>query len=156
MSARTSLLVDVAIILALIFVGIVGYRLSPLLLPDIDITVTPEPGCDLQKRACSALLPEGGRVHLALTPRPIPVVEPMDVVVELENTMADGVSVDFAGVSMNMGMNRQPLERLKPGRFAGRATLPVCVTGSMAWEATVLVVRGRTHIAVPFRFEVGH
>jgi hypothetical protein len=57
---------------------------------------------------------------------------------------------------MNMGFNRPALAPAGPGRFAGQATLPVCVTGRMTWQATVLVEAGRTRIAVPFRFDAGH
>jgi hypothetical protein len=64
--------------------------------------------------------------------------------------------VDFAGVSMNMGFNRPALVPAGPGQFTGQATLPVCVTGRMTWQATVLVEAGRTRIAVPFRFDAGH
>ena len=94
-------------------------------------------------------------MRLNLMPRPIPVIEPIQVEVTLEGVDANRVSVDFAGVSMNMGLNRQQLEKQAAGRFVGRATLPVCITGTMIWEATVLVEAGRKRIAVPFRFEVG-
>jgi hypothetical protein len=66
------------------------------------------------------------------------------------------VPVDFAGVSMNMGFNRPALAQAGPGRFAGQAVLPVCVTGRMTWQATVLIDAGSRRIAVPFRFEAGH
>ncbi|MFN4148266.1 MAG: hypothetical protein ACK4E4_01795, partial [Rhodocyclaceae bacterium] len=104
---------------------------------------------------CSANLPEG-RLSFALMPRPIPVATPLDVEVELEGLHAERVKVDFAGVEMSMGYNRQTLRALGNGRFAGKATLPVCVTGRMLWQATVLVETGSQRIAVPFRFEAGH
>ena len=37
MPARKSLLVDSAMILALILIGVIGYKLSPLLLPKADV-----------------------------------------------------------------------------------------------------------------------
>jgi hypothetical protein len=42
------------------------------------------------------------------------------------------------------------------GRYSGRTTLPVCVTGRMIWQATVLADIGSRRVAVPFRFEAGH
>lgn len=151
-----SLLVDSAMILALVLIGVVGYKLSPLLLPKADLTVSPEGGCDLQSGSCGAVLPQGGRLKFSLSPRPIPVSDPIALVVALEGMEADRVTVDFAGVSMNMGFNRPRLAPGGPGRFVGQATLPVCVTGRMVWQATVLVETGQTRIAVPFRFEAGH
>lgn len=156
MPVSKSLLVDSAMILALVLVAVVGYKLSPLLMPRADATANPDPGCDLQLGFCGAPLPGGGRLRFSLTPRPIPVVEPLAVAVEIDGMAAENVSVDFAGVSMNMGFNRPALAQSGPGRFAGQATLPVCVTGRMTWQATVLVESGRQRIAVPFRFEAGH
>lgn len=143
-------------ILALILIGVVGYKLSPLLLPRADVTANPDPGCDLQHGPCAAALPQGGRLRFTLAPRPIPVTAPLEMLVELEGVAAEKVAVDFAGVSMNMGFNRPALAPAGSGRFAGQATLPVCVTGRMTWQATVLVETGRTRVAVPFRFEAGH
>lgn len=154
MSPSKSLLVDSTIILALILVGIAAYQFSPLLMPKVDITVEPAPGCDLHQSSCAALLPQGGRLTLSLAPRPVAVMVPLEVEVLLEGVEADRVAVDFAGVTMNMGLNRQNLSG-RDGRFSGRATLPVCVTGRMAWLATVLVETGSTRMAIPFRFDAG-
>lgn len=156
MELRKSLLVDSAVVLSLILVGVVGYKLSPLLLPRADVSVSPLPGCDLQAGPCEARLPEGGVVRLTLSPRPIPVTAPLDLLVEMQGMAASRVEVDFAGVTMNMGFNRPRLVSAGDGRFQGQTQLPVCVTGRMTWQATVLVERGRQRIAVPFRFEAGH
>lgn len=156
MSVSKSLLVDSAMVLTLILVGIVGYKLSPLLLPKADVTVSPEAGCDLQQGACAAVFPAGGKLRFSLTPRPVPVTTPLQMTVELEGMQADKVAVDFAGVSMNMGFNRPLLDATAAGRYAGQTTLPVCVTGRMTWQATVLVESGQQRIAVPFRFDAGH
>lgn len=156
---RQSFLVDSAMILALILIGVVGYKASPLLLPKAEITATPDPACDLHRGACRVSLPSGGSLSFSLTPRPIPVVVPIEMTVELEGASADRVAVDFAGVSMNMGFNRPglvPVAGSEGRRFTGQATLPVCVTGRMTWQATVLVESGVQRIAVPYRFDAGH
>ncbi|MHB1429921.1 MAG: hypothetical protein ACYC5U_03815 [Rhodocyclaceae bacterium] len=155
MPARKSLLVDSAMILALILIGVIGYKLSPLLLPKADLFLQPDPGCDLQRASCAAALPDGGRLRFALTPRPIPVTRPLDVAVEIEGLRADKVAVDFAGVDMSMGYNRITLQSVDAQRYVGQTTLPVCVTGRMLWQATVLVDAGSQRVAVPFRFEAG-
>jgi hypothetical protein len=156
MPASKSLLVDSAMILALILVGMVGYKLSPLLLPKADVYLQPEPGCDLHQASCTTALPAGGRLRFSLTPRPIPVTRALEVTVEFEGARADKVAVDFAGVDMSMGYNRIALQAVDTQRHVGQTTLPVCVTGRMLWQATVLIETGRTRIAVPFRFEAGH
>jgi len=151
-----ALLVDSAMILALILIGVVGYKLSPLLLPKADVFVQPEPGCDLHRSACAARLPEGARLELSLSPHPIPVTQPLDIGVRIDGVRPDRVRVDFAGVDMSMGFNRQTLQADGEGRYSGRTTLPVCVTGRMIWQATVLADIGSHRVAVPFRFEAGH
>jgi hypothetical protein len=156
MPLSKSLLVDSAMILTLILIGVVGYKLSSFLMPKADLTAMPDPGCDLHRSSCAAVLPTGGRISLTLTPRPIPVTTPLEMAVGVDGLGAERVAVDFAGVSMNMGFNRPSLAPNGPGRFVGQATLPVCVTGRMTWQATVLVETGSQRIAVPFRFEAGH
>jgi hypothetical protein len=65
------------------------------------------------------------------------------------------VEVDFSGETMNMGYNRSELTSSGPGHYTGEASLPVCVSGTMAWVATVIVETSGQRIAVPYRFETG-
>jgi len=146
-------LADIAIILALAVVAVVGYKLSPLLLPKADLTIEPMAGCDLHKQACHADVPGGGRIELNFTPHPIPVVKPLQVNATISGMVANKVEIDFAGVTMNMGFNRKTLAAQSDGRYASDAMLPVCVTGRMAWRATLVVETDRQRIAVPFLFE---
>lgn len=139
----------------LALVVIVGYQFAPLLLPKADVTVQPPAGCDLQQSSCEALLPGGGAIRFSISPRPIPLVAPLQLEVGLEGRKAGKVEVDFAGATMDMGFNRIALKPAGPGRFSGQGTLPVCVTGPMEWEATVLLETDRERIAVPFRFASG-
>jgi hypothetical protein len=146
-------LIDLAIILALAIVAVLGYKLSPLLQAKADLTVEPMAGCDLNKQACAADLPAGARLELSLTPHPIPLVKPLQVSVSLSGMVADKVEIDFAGLSMNMGHNRKILVADGQGGFSGEAMLPICITGRMVWQATLIVESGRQRIAVPYLFE---
>ena len=146
-------LIDLSIILALALVAVVGYKYSSLILPKADLTVEPAAGCDLHKQACHADLPGGGRIELNLTPHPIPIVQPLQVRATLTGLVANKVEIDFSGVDMNMGFNRKTLEAGKDNLYTGDAMLPVCITGRMAWRATLVVETDRQRIAVPFLFE---
>lgn len=152
-TANRSILADLAIILALAIVAVVGYKYSPLLLPKADLTLAPVDGCDLHREACHAEVPGGGRIELSIAPRPIPVIRPMRVSAFISGLAANKVDIDFAGVTMNMGLNRQTLSAGDNGRYSGEATLPVCITGRMAWRATLMVETDRQRIAIPFLFE---
>ena len=142
-------------IIALIALAFLARQFSPLLLPKADLAGVAEPGCDLQQRACAATWPQGGRLEFSVTPRPIPLLQALRVEVTVSGVNPAKVEVDFAGESMNMGYNRSELAAIGRGRYAGETSLPVCVSGSMAWVATVLVEADRQRIAVPFRFDAG-
>lgn len=146
------ILVDAIGILLLALVVVVGYKLSPLLLAKADVSVQPDAACDLQRGPCGASLPGGGRLQFAISPRPIPMVAPIELEVSISGRDAEAAEVDFAGVAMNMGLNRVQLVAQGGGRFTGQASLPVCISGGMDWQATVFVDSGRERIGVPFRF----
>jgi len=146
-------MVMIAVLIAL---AVVGHRWSAQLLPKADVTGVAEPGCDLQQRACPAALPQGGRLELSITPRPIPLLQTLNIEVIATGIEARKVAVDLSGATMNMGYNRSELAGRGRGRYAGEISLPVCVSGSMAWVATVIVETDRQTIAVPYRFDTRH
>lgn len=156
LAVNKKILIDIIGILLITLVVVVGYKLSPLLLPKADLTVLPAAGCNLHQSPCAATLPGGGSIELSLSPRPIPMVAPLQVAVRVQGSEARQVEVDFTGVDMNMGLNRPRLADQGQGRFTAEATLPVCITGHMDWQATVLVETAKERIAVPFRFSSHH
>ncbi len=136
-------------------VVVVGYKMSPMLLPKADVTIQPDPVCNLQREACSVVLPSGGKIQLAMATRPVPLVKPFEVQVTTSGFSPTRVEVDFAGIDMNMGLNRPQLAARGEGLYAAEVTLPVCITGHMDWQATVLVESGSERIAIPYRFSTG-
>ena len=149
------ILIDTIGILLIALVVVVGYKYSPLLLPKADVVVQPDPACDLQRQACRVQLPAGGSVELAMGTRPVPMVKPFTVEVRAAGFSPQRIEVDFAGIDMNMGLNRPELVARGDGLFSGEATLPVCITGAMDWQATVLIENGSERIAIPYRFSSG-
>ena len=109
--------------------------------------------CDPSQAPCLADLPGGGRLEFSVAPGPIRPLQPFTMTVTLRGTAAEAVEVDFAGTQMSMGVVRPRLAGAKDS-FSGSGVLPVCVTGSMEWEATVLLTGGARQLAVPFRFTV--
>lgn len=145
-------LIDLIGIELIILVVVIGYKMSPVLLPKADVTVQPDPVCNLQRESCSVSLPAGGTLELSMGQHPIPMVKPFSLQVKASGFTPDRVEIDLAGVDMNMGYNRQELKSIGEGRFETEMTLPVCITGQMDWQATVLVERGSERIAIPYRF----
>ena len=139
----------------LIALVVVGYKLSPILLPKADVTVQPDPGCDLQQQACPVELPGRRKIELSMGTRPVPMVKSFAIEVTSSGFSPDRIEVDFAGVDMNMGLNRPLLTAHGDHRYGAEVTLPVCITGKMDWQVTVLVETGSERIAIPYRLVSG-
>ncbi len=110
-------------------------------------------GCDLQKKACRRSLPGGGEMVFEIQPRPIPLVTPLKLRVEVKGVPVRRVEVDFTGLNMNMGYNRPRLKEVAPGRFEAEGYLPVCIRQRMEWQAKVLLYLPGKVVAVPYRFD---
>lgn len=126
-------------------------RLLPGPGTDAIVVVGPEE-CDLNERACRAVLPSGGQVLLDLEPRPMPALQPIAVTLQLTGQNPEWVELDLTGVEMYMGANRARLERVEPGRYSGEAVLPVCASEAMTWAVTVLPEGDAERGQVQFRF----
>ena len=118
------ILIDAIGFLLIALVVVVGYKLSPLLLPKADVSVFPDVHCDLHHQACGVDLPGGGRVELSFGTRPIPMVKAFRVEVKVSGVEAKLVEVDFAGIDMNMGLNRPQLLPQGGGVFVAELMLP--------------------------------
>lgn len=141
-----------AALLALLLGATVGVKLWRAPGAKEDITAPLAAACNLHAGPCTSTIPGGGTVTLAIEPRPVPVLRPLQVTVTVDGMEAQGVVVDFSGTAMDMGENRPALKRETDGTFRGQTVLPVCVTGSMEWQATVQVATNRGRVAAPFRF----
>jgi hypothetical protein len=141
---------DLVVVLGVAGIALIVWIMKPK--GDILLPLSP---CNPSEHTCSVEMPGGGRMDLSMAPRPVPTAQPFRIQLDGAPAEIDGVSMDFAGATMNMGYNRPQLERVAPGRFEGQATLPVCVTGRMEWRATLLLQVGKTQIGIPFQFSAG-
>ena len=112
-----------------------------------------DPSCDIQTGPCEALFPDGSRVSLSISPRPIQALKPLEIQVTTRGMDAQAVEVDFRGLGMNMGYNRPRLQKEADGQYSGSGMLAICVMERMAWEATVLARTDEGVMAAPFRFD---
>ena len=150
MRRRQTILTVIA--LALACVAVIGYKLSARW-HSTDATLLPRSPCDPSIQDCFITLPHGGQLQLSIAPRPIRPLQKLSLEVKTTGVKAEKVEIDFDGVDMSMGYNRQPLSG--DGReFYGQAILPVCITGAMTWKATVIVTAGSERFAAPFHFKV--
>lgn len=142
--------------LLLAVVLLVGYKFSPMLLPKTEVTLAPSSACDIQHNACAHNLPDGGRLTVSFGGQPVPLLKSFPIHVDLQGVTPSNVAIEFEGTEMNMGLIRVELAPSGGGGYTGNTALPVCVTGSMVWQAKVLVEAGRQRIGVPFLFTTGH
>jgi hypothetical protein len=153
MSTQIKQLLAAVALLVLIIAATLGFKYWKMAHPEQTITAQVDTSCDLHLGACAASLPDGGRIELEITPRPIPLLRPLEIRAKITGMDARKVEIDFSGVSMNMGFNRPVLAASGEQVFTGQATLPVCITGRMEWQASVMVNTGQAQIVAPFRFE---
>lgn len=144
------LLIDAVIFLLLAILGVVAYKLAPLLNPKTDVAL-PLSTCNPGGQTCVATLPDGGLLEFSIAPRPIQSLKPLQLEVSVRGSQVKQIEVDFVGTDMKMGFNRPRLEE-QGERFVGQTSLPACITGTMEWDATVLVETPQSLVAVPFRF----
>lgn len=112
----------VAAALAVAVIGVAAFRAWPLLHPPVSDRAPLVPACDLRAGPCSVPFVSGGNVTLAIEPRGIPAVHPLQLQVTLRNLPPpQRVEIDFAGVDMDMGFNRAPLQRDGAPHPGGRA-----------------------------------
>lgn len=145
-------LAGIALLAPLVLFAFAGSYVSPA---KKVVIAQPAPGCDLNIEECPALLPSQGDILLSLTPHPVPVSAPLEIEVHAYDVNPLRIEVDFSGVEMNMGPNRLELSPLGNNRFAGKTSLPACISGEMAWQATVILETAQEQIVIPFRFTSG-
>lgn len=113
----------------------------------------PPSSCDLNSGDCHGELPFGSSFTLRLSPRPIPVATPLAVEVEFQGALPERVELDLDGVDMHMPQTRPILQATGAGRFAATTELPVCITSTMQWRATLLVTHDGNRYSIPFLLE---
>ena len=114
-------------------------------------TLSPKPGCDLHRGPCRASAAGSVAITLQIAPLSIPVLDELQLEVQLEGIEARSVEVQFTGIDIDMGQLRYPLELAGERVFRGPAWLSVCSQRRMTWQALVVVDGGR--YKAPFRFE---
>lgn len=142
----------IALALAIAILGVVGYKLAPTRGDQADI-VLPISACNLSEQSCAATLPAGTPLTFSIEPRPIKALQALHLTLGVNDPEIENVTADFNGTDMEMGDNRVSLTKDARG-YVGQAMLPVCVTGTMSWTATMYLTRKGQRIALPFQFVV--
>lgn len=138
---------------ALVAMLLLAVLAKAVFLPHGPVPLKLDPSCRLDRGACSMALPDGGRIEFALAPRPIHLLSPLQLEIRVSGSAVHPLEVDFSGVSTPMAFNRAYLIHAADGVYSAQTSLPICATGRMTWQATVLLQAGERQILAPFRFE---
>jgi hypothetical protein len=103
---------------------------------DIVFGAPPVP-CDLQTQACEGTLGDGTAVTFAILPRPIPVMEKLQLSVRGDNIPYRTLEVEIYGLNMNMGRYKYTLSPDVNGTYRSEGMIPSCV-GEMQWRANII------------------
>ena len=147
-----ALMIAAAVILALTLAFSVYYKNQLAKSESIIAELELDQSCDLHNEACSLNLPNGGRVSFSIEPRPIPLLQTIQLKVDVESIEASTITVDFQGTTMNMGLNRFGLKSTGAGSFQGTGALPVCIRNSMEWKAQVMIKTPDGVYIAPYTF----
>ena len=140
-----------SVVLIVVLVSAAWYKSQQEKTQEVLLRLEADRNCDLQKSACT-LKWSDGVVSLSITPRPVPLVKPINISVQLERLKVEAIAVDFKGTTMNMGPNNVKLANTQNGRWTGTGMLPVCIRNQMEWQADVYLQTDKGIIIAPFIF----
>jgi len=135
---RTLLLLGGVLLLGL--AGFFGARY--LSVPEAAPRIGQMLACNLSDGPCRHALPDGAVLTLTLTPNPVPLMQPMHVMVTIDQSDWRPLAGDITGLNMTMAPNHVRLESAGLGRWEGETILPVCSRGQMHWQFSLRLEGG--------------
>lgn len=108
-------------------------------------------GCDLNHERCTADT-RWGKLNLELSPRPLPVLNPIAIDVRFDHANETRITAQLDGVDMDMGPNLATLQRVDGQNLRGQLVIPICMTGTMNWRLRLLISDGTQQQTADFSF----
>lgn len=112
----------------------------------------PPAECDLHTQACEGTLGDGTVVTFSMSPRPIPVMEKLQLAIEGKDIPYKTLEVEIYGLNMNMGRYQYTLVPDANGTYRGEGMIPSCV-GLMEWRANIIAEAPTARYGTYFTFE---
>jgi len=111
--------------------------------------------CSLQEEACSVTLDDGSDISLSITPRPIPLMKPIKLVVKTKGINLDNLNLKVYATNMNMGLIEKSLKKTAKDSYEGKITLPRCIVGNMIWSVNIIANKPTKSVGATFEFKTG-
>lgn len=129
--------------LALILLAVLAYTGARYWRSSAVVEVlNPGAACDVGQKQCLHRLPDGGTVAIDLSPRPVPLMQPVRVRVSLTGSSLRPVFLEISGLNMEMGVNRVALKADGNGLWRGETIIPICSQRQMHWRAALVLQKG--------------
>lgn len=116
---------------------------------------SPVTGCDVLRQSCIARFPDGTTLALQLVPQGASASSALGVAMQAGGFAPRSVGLDLDGETMAMGPNHLDLQLGGDGRWRGQAALSACLSGRMAWVATLRARAGLGERVARFQFVSG-
>ena len=117
-----------------------------------NMQATLDESCDLHNGPCKLMFADGGSVTLLISPNTIPLLQRLQLQVEVEGISVNKVEIDFTGYEIDLGYNRPVLKAVNSSTFVGDAFLPLCTLSEMDWSAKVLLHTNKGIMIAPYKF----
>lgn len=108
--------------------------------------------CDLNRERCTTAT-RWGNLNLELSPRPLPVLNPIAIEVRFDRANPTRIHAQLDGVEMEMGPNLATLQRVDGQTLRGQVIIPICLTGTMKWRLRLVIGDGPQEQTADFVFE---
>ena len=130
----------------------IAYNLNVFDHSQSSMQATLDESCDLHKGSCKSVFADGSSVSLLISPNTIPLLQRLQLRVEVQGISAKKVEIDFTGYEIDLGYNRPELKALNKTTFIGDAFLPLCTLSEMDWSAKVLLHTDKGLMMAPYKF----
>jgi len=107
--------------------------------------------CQLDKQGCALQSPQG-RIQMQILPRPVAVMQPLQLKLESSVRNIKSIRIEISGLNMDMGTLPFILSRQSEQIYQGKAMLPVCTNNRMHWQARVYIETADGLLLAPFQF----
>jgi hypothetical protein len=119
---------------------------------DTHFTTAPT-SCNLHVSTCELTLSDGSLVSLDISPKPIPLMKPLNFRVLAPNLRLPFIELKLFATNMNMGFHTFKLFPKEEGVYEGEGMLPTCVVGNMIWQTNLIINQPTQSIGATFYFQ---
>lgn len=147
------LLLEIIVLLGVAFyVFVDSHDIYRLWVGDTHFTQAPS-SCNLHVKACDVRLSDGSNVTLDISPKPIPLMQPLTFHVNAPALSLPFIELKLFATNMNMGFHTVKLIAKGDGLYEGEGMLPTCVVGNMIWQTNLIINHTHQSIGAIFYFQ---